>query len=373
MRLAHSTSTRRASSRAGLGKEEPVIPSENHEVNLRPVGKGCQEQVYLPTVPRLRRCSVFTVWLLLALAAPRTGHGQGLPELAPINPVATARSGLYFQPYRNRAPGRWVTALSLDYASIIEYNPPPPGDYVLDAEVMRFSLDVARDLTPHTFIAVRTSVEGAYAGFMDGFLDWYHGLLGIRIKEREQRPRDQFLYGITLPDGTGVRRAPSNLFLQDLRVGLGVRHTPQLQSVLSLTLPTATGPDGYGKGVLSIGVLNTFRLPLHPRLIYEGGFGLGFTPRHGSLQECQRETFATASSGLRIGIWDRQSLFGNVFYHSPYYHDTTLPALDRKELSLDFGWILRTRRGGEWRVGMTEDLEPGGPAVDLVFRFGRSF
>ena len=79
------------------------------------------------------------------------------------------------------------------------------------------------------------------------------------------------------------------------------------------------------------------------------------------------------SSGLRYRLWGNQSLYGNLFYHSPYYHDTTLPALDRRELSLDFGWMLQTRGGGEWRVGMTEDLEPGGPAVDLVFRLGRTF
>jgi hypothetical protein len=107
--------------------------------------------------------------------------------------------------------------------------------------------------------------------------------------------------------------------------------------------------------------------------MYEGSFSVGFTPAHGALRQNQREVFASASSGLRARVWGRQSLFANVFYHSPYYHGTTLPSLDRRELSLDFGWILQTRRGGEWRVGMTEDLEPGGPAVDLVFRFGRSF
>ena len=373
MRLAHSTSTRRASSLAGLGKEEPIIPSANHEVNLRPVGKGCQEQVYLPIVPRPRRCFAPLVLLVPALVVPRTAWSQGLPELAPINPAASARSGLYFQPFRDPAPRRWTTAMALDYASVIEYNRFADADYVLDAEVMRFSVELARDLSPHSFIAVRTSLEGAYAGFMDGFLNWYHGLLGIRISEREKRPLDQFLYTITLPNGTGARRAPGNLFLQDLRVGLGIRHSHRLQSVFSLSLPTATGPEGYGKGVISAGVVNTFRAPLHDRVMFEGGFGLGFTPTYGSLQRNQRKSFVTVSSGLRARVWGRHSLFANLFYHSPYYHDTTLPALDRRELSLDFGWILRTRRGGEWRVGMTEDLEPGGPAVDLVFRFGRSF
>lgn len=324
-------------------------------------------------MPRSRRCSAPLLWLVLTLVAPSIGRSQGLPELAPINPVSSARSGLYFQPYRNPAPGRWTTAIALDYASAIEFNQLIIAKYVLDAEVMRFSVELARDLTPHTFLALRTAVGGAYAGFMDGFLDWYHGLLGITVRERERRPRNQFLYTITLPDGTGIRRDRSSLFLRDLRLNLGIRYNPRLQSVISLMLPTGTGPEGYDKGVVSVGLMNTFRAPLHPRVMYEGSLSVGFTPTHGSLPQTQRETFVAASSGMRLRIWGRQSLFANLFYHSPYYHDTTLPSLDRRELSLDFGWILRTHRGGEWRVGMTEDMEPGGPAVDLVFRFGRSF
>jgi hypothetical protein len=72
-------------------------------------------------------------------------------------------------------------------------------------------------------------------------------------------------------------------------------------------------------------------------------------------------------------VWGRQSLYANLFFHSPYYFDTTLPGLDLRELSLDFGWILQTRNGGDWRIGLTEDLEPGGPGVDLVLRVGRTF
>jgi hypothetical protein len=87
----------------------------------------------------------------------------------------------------------------------------------------------------------------------------------------------------------------------------------------------------------------------------------------------QHEVFLSASGGARYRFWGRQSLFANLFYHSPYYHDTTLPGLDRPELSLDFGWLLATKSGADWRIGMTEDLYPAGPAIDLVFRLGRSF
>ena len=264
-------------------------------------------------------------------------------------------------------------ALGLDYGSVIEYNRMSRADYVLDSELLRVSLGLSRDLGRNTFLTLGAAAGGAYGGFLDGFLDWYHGTLGIRVTERERRPRDRFLYTVTLPDGRSFSRGKRDFFLEDVRVGLGVRSTSHLQTVLSLTLPTSTGPGGYGRGVPSVSVLNTLRSPLQRNLVYEGSLGVGYTPAHGSLPEGQREVFLAASSGLRWRVLGSQSVFANVFYHSPYYEGTTLPALDRRELSLDFGWILQTGRGEEWRLGLTEDLEPKGPGVDLIFRLGRSF
>jgi hypothetical protein len=311
--------------------------------------------------------------LVLALATPRPGEAQGLPEYGPLNPVAASRSGLYFQPFREAEAGGWRPAVSLDYASVIEYNQLDQAGYVLDSEVLRLSFGASRDIGRRTFLVLSGSIGGAYAGFLDGFLDWYHGKLGIRIGEREQRPQDRFAYSITLPDGRTVNRARQDLFLGDVRAGLGIRVNSQLQTLLSVTLPTSTGPEGYGKGVPSAAILNTLRVQVNPRLSYEGSLGVGVTPSYGRLTDLQNTAMLALSSGLRHRIWGNQSLYGNLFYHSPYYHDTTLPALDRRELSLDFGWILQTRGGGEWRLGLTEDLEPGGPGVDLVLRVGRTF
>jgi hypothetical protein len=287
--------------------------------------------------------------------------------------MTSSRSGLYFQPFREPAPGRWTAEVALDYASAIEYNRLATADYVLDSEILRTSLELGRDLNQRAFAMFAVSLGGSYAGFMDGFLNWYHGVLGIKVRERDRRPRDQFLYTITPPSGSTLIRSPDGLFLNDLRIGLGLRFGSALQSVVSMTLPTSTGPTGYGRGVPSLGLLNTVRASLNRRLRFEGSLGAGFTPTHGDLREYQRELFATASSGLVIRLWGRQSIYGNLFYHSPYYHDTTLPALDQRELSFDFGWILGGHRGSEWRLGLTEDLEPAGPGVDLVIRFGRKF
>ena len=307
----------------------------------------------------------------LVILPPGLG-AQGLPAFAPINPVAASRTGLGFEPYRGPVAG-WAVTTGLDYASTIESNRLPAASYYLDSELLRATVEVRHDLGERTFAYGSGQLLGAYAGFLDGFLDWYHGLLGIHMPEREERPRDEFLYSVHPPSGQALGSAPSDLFLGDTRLGVGIRWTPHLQSVAALTLPTSTGPEGYGRGVVSVNVLNTVRATVAPRLVYEGSLGLGHTPSHGRLAAFQREMMVSASSGLRFGIWGRLSLFGNLFYHSPYYDGTTLPALERRELSFDFGGVLARSGGGELRVGMTEDFEPGGPAVDLVFRLGASF
>lgn len=310
--------------------------------------------------------------LLLGLAP--AGAAQSLPEYAPVNPLTQSRSGLYFQPYREPRPGHLGVEVRLDYGSAIEYNiPSPRPSYLLDGEFLRLELAAARDVNARLFLFGGVSASGAYAGFLDGFLNWYHNLLGFRLPERTSRPNNSFAYQLALNNRVTLSCSPSDLFLGDARLGAGYRPSPWFQTALALTLPTTTGPAGYGRGTISVSALNTLHAHLGPRFVYEGSLGLGWTPTHGELSAYQKTVFAAATSGLRFRFWGRQSLFANVWYHSPYYHETTLHALDRRELSLDFGWLLATKSGKEWRIGMTEDLEPSGPAIDITFRLGAGF
>jgi hypothetical protein len=311
--------------------------------------------------------------LLCLLLAP-AAHAQGLPAYRPINPVAAARTPLGFEPYREPGAGPWSADVALDYANAIEHADFSSALYDLDTEVLRLRVGVRRRVGARAFVGADAALGGAYAGFLDGFLDWYHGLLGIDMPERDRRPHDAFLYRLEPPDGELRTRRPVDAYFGDLRLAAGMQVAPHVQTVATVTLPTSTAPDGYGLGVLGGGVVTTVSAPIAgPVLIYEGSLGVGYTPRHGDLSDYQRTTFFSGSSGLRWRFWGRQSLYGNLFVHSPYYHDTTVPSLDRRDVAFDFGWILATQSGQEWRVGMTEDPEPGGPGVDLVFRLGLTF
>jgi len=307
------------------------------------------------------------LWLF---CVPAFARAQGLPAYHPVNPVADSRTVLGFEPYRAPSSGAWNLGLALDYASAIEVADSRRADYTLDAELLRLRVRVARDLGPALFVMADASAQGSYAGFLDGFLNWYHDLIGVTLEAREKRPDDAFLYRLDLPDGVSRDRRSSDLFLGDLRLSAGLRRGRHFQTIATLTLPTSTGPGGYGRGVVAAGLLTTVHATLAEPWTYEGSLGLGYTPTHGDLSDYQRTTMVSGSSGLRWRFWGRQSLYANLFYHSPYYHDTSIPPLDRRELSLDFGWILAARSGREWRIGMTEDMEPNGPAIDIVFRLG---
>ena len=76
------------------------------------------------------------------------------------------------------------------------------------------------------------------------------------------------------------------------------------------------------------------------------------------------------TQGLRGRVSGPLHLYANLIYHSALYHDTGTKALDSRELTIDTGGFLKFKRGPEWILGLTEDLEPSGPAIDVAFRFG---
>lgn len=308
--------------------------------------------------------------LLLGRPLAPLAEAQGLPAYHPLNPVADSRTALGFEPYRTPGSRGWSARVALDYGSAIEHDFSRTARYDLDSEILRLRLSLARPVGTRAFVELDAGVGAGSPGFLDGFLDWYHGLLGIDMPERDRRPQNAFLYEIELPDGALLSRRSTGVFLGDLRLSAGIRTGPHVQTLATVVLPTSTAPAGYGRGVPALGLVTTVRAPIVDRLLYEGSVGVGYTPRHGDLTAFQRTAFASGSSGLRWRFWGRQSIYGNLFLHTPYYHDTTIRSLDRRDMSLDFGWILATRAGAEWRAGLIEDLEPGGPGIDLVFRLG---
>jgi hypothetical protein len=294
---------------------------------------------------------------------------QALPPYAPMNPMVVSRTGLATQPFV--APGRaWRVTALVDYASPIEYVSEPTVTYLLDAELLRADLTVTRALGKNTFLLGQTSLNKANDGFLDGFIDWYHDLFGFPTGARKIRPRNRFGYDLNLAGGPAVSRTKPGLYLGDIRLGAGMRHSSHWQTFVSATLPTNTGPEGFKRGVVSVNAVTTLRSDFGDRFTYEGTLGAGLTPLHGDLREFQHTTFLLISQGLRARITGPLHLYTNLIYHSALYHDIGNPELYARELTIDLGGFFKFQKGPEWILGLTEDLEPSGPAIDVSFRLG---
>jgi Protein of unknown function (DUF3187) len=314
--------------------------------------------------------TAISYWLLV-IGGTTSLPAQGLPPYAPINPAALARSGLETQPYLD-PERRWHLTMLMDYASLAEYTNQDNAFYVQDAEILRVQLSVARSIGRNGFILAEGSFNGSYAGFMDGFFDWYHKIFGFHVTGRSARPKNEFDYEINLANGRSYRYDSNSGFLGDVRLGAGLRHSKHWQTTVSLTLPTSGSPAGYRKDAWSANATTTLRSEFgaEQRFLYEGTFGVGYTPTRGQLSDLQHTTFLMVTQGLRARIAGPLHAFGNLIYHSAYYHDTGINGLDGRELTADLGGMLRFKRGPEWLFSLTEDLEPHGPAIDISFRIG---
>ena len=321
----------------------------------------------------LHSCVAMAAWLISLYASPLAAQSDlGLPTSYRNNILATARSPLYFQPWVPAHAGTRVT-VALDYANIFELAYGAVyGSYVQDLELATLHLSATRDLSPTTFVSADLPVSSSWKGGLDGFLNWWHGVLGIQVPERDLRPEHRFAFRGDFANGASFSEAPST-YLGDLRLGAGWRFRPSGQLMGTLTLPTTTA-DGYGRGVVSLGTMLTGWSDLDPRFRVEGSLGLGWAPRSdGATRAYQRDVFGSAGGGFRWRFYRQASMFGTLWLHSPYFAHTTIRSLDDPDMAFDFGWIFRTKSGAEWRVGMTEDPLPNGPGVDAVFKASRSW
>lgn len=306
-------------------------------------------------------------FLLFAAAGPLSA--QGLPAWRPVNPAIASRSTLGFEPVAPVDRG-WHAAVAFDYGNVLEAQTRTTADYILDAELARFEVSVGHGFG-RWFVSGSLPVASAQAGGLDPFITWWHGVFGFEEARRDERANNLYEYFIEFPNDARVTRPAGGLGLGDLRLTVGVHHTTNVQTVLIASLPTGSRPDGWGLDAPSLGVTTTWRSYLVPdRLTYEGSAGLAHTARSGDLASYQRTVFASGSSGFRLRFLGQQWAYANVLFHTGAWRNTTLPALDNPDLSLDFGFLLKPGNGPEIVAGMVEDLYPYGPAVDLVFRLG---
>ncbi len=325
-----------------------------------------------------RRAPAVTLAIVVALlAAPlaplraQSGRDASVPRHEPLSPAVIARSGLYVPAFTAPAPGAWRVAAEVEYGSAIERNLNWPDAYLLDAELARVHLRARRDVGVRAFVEVQGGAQAAFAGVSDAFFERYHDVIGWVMEERDTRPRDEYADRLRIGRLGLVRdAAPYGVQPTDVRVAGGVRHGRGAQTVLGVTLPVARAEAPLGRGVATVSAIHARRAAIGGRTVVQGTAGLGWAPRRGELSSVQRTLLPMGALGVRVRVAGTHGAYASLFVHDAPYGGTGFAELDDAEISVDFGWVWRSRSGREWRIGLTEDTRRRDPGIDLVLKIG---
>lgn len=309
--------------------------------------------------------------LILLSTATLALSAQARAPYVPSNPILAARSPLYLQPLEETGRG-WRFRVVLDYANAIESRTAVDRrTYLLDAELSQLDLWLGHDLGEEWFGVANIPIREVHDGMLDSFLNWYHDLIGLPVPARNRRPKDSYAWRIQLPDGTHSIPRPDGPFLGDIRLGAG-RRFGKTQLLLTATLPTSTsGVDEWSRHTLGVGLNLGGRIVDGTRLTIEGAVMAGYTPRHGALSPYQRTAFVGASAGLWWRVIGQQAIYASTLIQSAGWRGTGFTVMESAEVTLDAGMLLKP--GHNWptlQLGITEDLIPRGPAVDIAARIG---
>lgn len=310
---------------------------------------------------------------LIAVLIVATASAQDVPPYVPANPLLESRSALYAQPFIS-PHSNWQMRYIVDYYNAVEVSQSGAGpalrQTIFDAEVLQADLWGTRDISRKLFVVVNLPVRGGYDGVLDGVLNWYHSVLGLKVPARDQLPKNVFQWSFVLPDST-VNRTRPGTFIGDLRTGIGIRFG-HAQLIASVTLPTATlGDDGWTRHVVGTSIALTDQLVRTPRVVLDASASAGFTPTHGPLAKYQQSVFTSALLSGRWRFLGNQSIFATAWVQSGNWKDSGFAAIDDAEVTLDFGFLLHIRKNWpELQLGMTQDLAPRGPAMDVGFTIG---
>jgi hypothetical protein len=310
--------------------------------------------------------------LAAVVLSPVRARGQDIPPYVPANPVLASRSALYAQPFISPSAGTRIRLVA-DYYNAVEVaesGGSAPRQYVFDAEVLQADLWATRDVSRRVFLVANVPIRGGYDGVLDGVLNWYHKLIGLSVPARDELPKNVFEWKFQLPD-TSITRPSPGTFIGDVRAGVGVR-LGRAQLLASVTLPTATlNQDGWTRHVVGTSLAVSGDLVRSSRIVLDAGASAGYTPAQGRLAPYQQTAFGSGLVSARWRFAGQQAVYGSVWAQSSNWKNTGFDGVDDPEVSMDFGFLLRIKRSWpELQLGMTQDLVPKGPAMDVSFTLG---
>jgi len=282
------------------------------------------------------------------------------------------------QPYLEKAIPETSFSASLSHSSIFTVQ--NSGEWVMDMdmEITELNLRYKHNIKSIGEVGIDLPFIVFGNGFMDGFLNFYHELIGIPDPYgRSGRPKNDFLYEIRHGEytdllaerGSGVQ-GNTAVVLGKTGTGIGdIRLTLKRPVIVSenytlsikgdIELPTGDAKEGYGNGSTDVGVYILYDRLLTDKIMSYWNIGAVFPGDVKGYLNIDLNNFIYGGTAIEIKKFQRWALLFQLQAQSPIYPETDLLAIDRTAFLLAFGCRYNTG-SNSIEFSIAEDLSASG-------------
>ncbi len=282
------------------------------------------------------------------------------------------------QPYLEKAEPETSFSASLSHSSVFTVQ--NSGEWVIDMdmEITELNLRYKHYIQSIGEFSIDLPFIAFSHGFMDGFLETYHDLIGVPDPYgRSGRPKDSFLYeirhgeftellaerGSASPGDTAVVLGRTGTGLGDIRLSLKrplvVSDNYSLSLKGDIELPTGDAKEGYGNGNPDAGVSILYDRKLWNNIISYWNIGAVFPGDVEGYGNIDLNNFIYGGAAIETDIIKRWALLIQIHVQSRVYPETALGAIDWTSYLLAFGGRY-DKDTHSIEFSITEDLNSAG-------------
>ncbi len=304
----------------------------------------------------------------------------GVPVMADYRPLETTNRfplHLLFLTPRPTSPdlparGGLNATVAVDYSNTFFEYSNSRWDVLMDMEMTVVDLSLTYGLTSNLALKLDAPLVSMNDGFLDGFLENYHGTLNLPNYDRENRPKNSFGYLITKDEAQWFS-GQSGLFrwsditlsaqFEWLKPSSGSTATGSV--LCSVKIPTGDESKGYGSGRFDVGLFLPTRWTEKPWIFYlMPGFAFIQDPKTDGADISARNSLSLFA-GVGYEYSDQWTWLTQLNYYTSPIESTGLDELDKGSLEWAIGIQYLITKDWIMEFAFCEDLTLAAPDFNV--------
>ena len=244
-----------------------------------------------------------------------------------------------------------------------------PAAYTMDAEVIEARLHVEHTFWPKIALRAEFPWRRVSGGSLDSFIENWHEFFGLPNGSRERLPRDELLIEFRDVDGTRLRVDEATSGVGDIPLSVGYQlHASDARSIaawLTVKAPVGDAGDLTGSGALDVAVSLAALQSVREDWELFGQLNAVWLGEGDLLPGLQEDSVFSAMAGVTWNPWRELDLTVQFEANSRVF-DGSGTDFSGDAILMTFGGSYRTRRGWQFDLGISEDIEVGA-SPDIAF------